>query len=451
MKLTKLEITGFKSFKDRTTVNFAEGISAIVGPNGCGKSNIVDAIRWVMGEQRVTVLRGKKMDDVVFNGSNDASAVGMAEVSLTLNNNGRKFPGKYSEFSEMKIARRIFRDGETEYSINKSPCRLLDIREFFMDAGVGAKTYSIVEQERISRLVEGKPEDRRHFIEEAAGIAKFKNRKEASLRKIESTKQNITRLNDIISEVKTQLAATSRQAKRAEKYKELKKDIRDARLNLALQSLATLRTSRSAMEEARTATDNRVIAAESNLRGQEAAVEALKAELLERDGAVSRLQERYYGLKNDINMAVQEISFSQGKIEELTARRRRDLADIEDLRKRRDSAAGEIEALAVTVRETESAIVEMTSLIDEQERNAESLKDEEMAAREELETAKGRQFDCLTEVSRIRNLLASLSKGIDDIKNKINREERDMEEQESRLSALDKELRSARTALAEDR
>ncbi|MEA3471214.1 MAG: AAA family ATPase [Thermodesulfobacteriota bacterium] len=146
MKLKKLEILGFKSFKDKILIHLSDGITTVVGPNGCGKSNIVDAIRWVMGEQRVTMLRGKKMDDVIFNGSDGTPALGMAEVSITLENDGHNIPEKYANYSEIKISRRIYREGENEYSINKIPCRLLDVREFFMDAGVGTRTYSIVEQ-----------------------------------------------------------------------------------------------------------------------------------------------------------------------------------------------------------------------------------------------------------------------------------------------------------------
>jgi len=154
MNLKKLEICGFKSFRDRAVLDFSQGITAIVGPNGCGKSNVVDAIRWVMGEQRVKMLRGKKMDDVIFNGSEDAEGVGMAEVTMTLMANGHNFPGAYADMEEVSITRRIVRDGESEYFINQVPCRLLDVREFFMGTGVGARTYSLIEQGSVTTLVE---------------------------------------------------------------------------------------------------------------------------------------------------------------------------------------------------------------------------------------------------------------------------------------------------------
>jgi len=191
-------------------------------PNGCGKSNIVDALRWVMGEQRIKTLRGKKMEDVIFNGAQGAEAVGMAEVSITLTADGSGFPGAYAECSESHGFTQDIRDGESEYALNKIPCRLLDVKEFFMGTGVGARSYSLVEQNSVATLVEAKPEERRQFIEEAAGISKYKSRKEAAVRRMDQTQQNLVRVHDITREVKSQLNAVSRQAKRAEQYKTLK-------------------------------------------------------------------------------------------------------------------------------------------------------------------------------------------------------------------------------------
>ena len=241
MRLKRLEISGFKTFREKVLLEFSPGVSGIIGPNGCGKSNIVDAIRWVMGEQRVRAIRGKKMDDVIFNGSETAAPVGMAEVTMTMVSDAQPFSGPYGDCQEVTVARRIFREGESEYYLNKVPCRLLDIKEFFMDTGIGARTYSLVEQNSVSTLVEAKPEDRRQFIEEAAGIAKYKSRKEAAIRKLEATTQNLTRLRDIIKEVKTQLNTVSRQAKRAEQYRTLKKEIKDAELTLALVAYGDLK------------------------------------------------------------------------------------------------------------------------------------------------------------------------------------------------------------------
>src|SRR3989304_2393454 len=193
MKIKKLEIQGFKSFVDKTSFIFPKGITAIVGPNGCGKSNIVDAIRWVLGEQNARHLRGKVMEDIIFNGSESRKPVGMSEVVLTLSNDEGIAPAAYVNFSEIEIARRLYRSGESEYYINKVPGRLKDIVELFTDTGIGTRAYSIIEQGQIGWLITAKPEERRAIFEEAAGINKYKHKKDEALRKLEATKQNLTR------------------------------------------------------------------------------------------------------------------------------------------------------------------------------------------------------------------------------------------------------------------
>ncbi|MCK4738861.1 MAG: AAA family ATPase, partial [Deltaproteobacteria bacterium] len=218
MKIKKLTIHGFKSFVDKTQFLFPNGTSAVVGPNGCGKSNIVDAIRWVLGEQNARHLRGKHMEDLIFAGSDTRKPVGMAEVTLTLSNEEGKAPARFANFTELEIQRRLYRSGESEYLINKVPSRLKDIVELFTDTGVGTRAYSIIEQGQVGWLVTAKPEERRTLFEEAAGINKYKTKKEASLKKLEATRQNLTRVSDIISEVKRQLNSLNRQAKKAERY-----------------------------------------------------------------------------------------------------------------------------------------------------------------------------------------------------------------------------------------
>ena len=227
MRIKKLELIGFKSFKDRTVIQFDAGITGVVGPNGCGKSNIVDALVWVMGEMSAKHLRGSSMEDVIFAGSEGYAPVGMAEVSLTLENDGGAFPVQYMKFSEVMVTRRLHRSGESEYFVNKEPARLRDIQEIFMDTGAGSKGFSIVEQGAIGKIITAKPEDRRTLIEEAAGITKFKARKRESQRKLISTEQNLVRLHDIVGELKRQIDSLQRQAQRAERYRNLKKEIED--------------------------------------------------------------------------------------------------------------------------------------------------------------------------------------------------------------------------------
>lgn len=227
MRIKKLELAGFKSFKDRTVIHFDKGITGIVGPNGCGKSNIVDALVWVMGEMSAKHLRGSSMLDVIFAGAESYAPMGMAEVSLTLENNGGPFPSQYLDRSEIMITRRLHRSGETEYLINKEPSRLRDIQEIFMDTGAGAKGFSIIEQGRIGEIITKKPMDRRTLIEEVAGITKFKFRKRESQRKLSLTEQNLVRLQDIISEQKRQLNSLERQAQRANLYRKIKNELQE--------------------------------------------------------------------------------------------------------------------------------------------------------------------------------------------------------------------------------
>ena len=227
MQLRRLEIFGFKSFKNKTVLEFDnDGITGIVGPNGCGKSNIVDAFLWVMGETAPKHLRSSSLADVIFSGTHQEPPSPMAEVSLTLSKGDGEFPDKYKSFSEIMITRRSFREGKTEYFINQQACLLRDIKEVFMDTGAGCRGFSIIEQEAIEKLITAKPQERRFIIEEVAGITKFKTRKHESKRKLELVKQNLKRLEDVIKTQEKQLNSLNQQAKRAEKYRQLKEDIK---------------------------------------------------------------------------------------------------------------------------------------------------------------------------------------------------------------------------------
>lgn len=238
MYLKQLEIHGFKSFAEKIELNFGNTINAIVGPNGSGKSNISDAIRWVLGEQSVKSLRGNKMEDIIFAGSDSEKALGFAEVSLCIDNSDRKLPVDYTEIN---IMRRMYRSGESEYFINKTGCRLKDIYELFMDTGIGRDGYSIIGQGRIDEILSNKSEDRRNVFEEAAGIVKYKARKHEAEKKLEQTQQNIVRLEDIIDELQTQLEPLGQQAEVAKRYRSILEELKSIEINIMLNSIDKLR------------------------------------------------------------------------------------------------------------------------------------------------------------------------------------------------------------------
>ena len=219
LRLTNIEIFGFKSFLNKVEIPFGSGITSIVGPNGCGKSNIVEAIRWVLGEQRAGAVRGHRMEAVIFGGTRQRNPLGMSAVSLTIDNTNQSLP---IEFSEVTVTRRLFRSGESDYLLNKIPCRLLDIQNLLMDTGLGPGAYSVMEQGMVDEIISERTENRRRILEEAAGITKYKARRRSTWNKLESTQADLTRLEDLISEVKRQVDYLGRQVGRAQRYQNLR-------------------------------------------------------------------------------------------------------------------------------------------------------------------------------------------------------------------------------------
>src|SRR5438477_1298253 len=235
--LKRLELVGFKSFADKTAFDFGDGITAIIGPNGSGKSNIVDAVRWILGEQSAKSLRGGEMADVIFNGSSSRRSLGLAEVTMTFDN-ARNQLG--IDAQEVQITRRVYRTGEGEYLINGQICRLKDIKDLFLGSGAGTDAYSIIEQGRVDILLQASTRERRTIFEEAAGISRFKARKTETLRKLERVDQNLERLRDIIEEVEKQLRSVQLQAAKAQRYQEHSQRLKELRVALGLQEFHQL-------------------------------------------------------------------------------------------------------------------------------------------------------------------------------------------------------------------
>src|SRR6187455_189480 len=269
MHLQSLELFGFKSFADKTVFNFHEGVTAIVGPNGCGKSNVLDAVKWALGEQSAKSLRGDEMADVIFNGSETRKPVGFGEVSLTFTNCGGELG---VDWHDVRVTRRVYRDGNSEYLLNKTPCRLRDIQALFADTGVGRSAYSIMEQGKIDLILSSRPEDRRAVFEEAAGITKYKTQKREALRKLEATEANLLRIGDIIKEVKRQIGSLQRQAGKARRYQTLLADLQVLDTHQSRQKLDELeselercRTEIARFEESERATLSKIEGGENEL------------------------------------------------------------------------------------------------------------------------------------------------------------------------------------------
>src|SRR5690625_1394176 len=237
MFLKRLETVGFKSFAERIKVEFVTGVTAVVGPNGSGKSNIIDAIRWVLGEQSARSLRGKRMEDIIFKGSDTRNPLNFAEVSLILNNEDEELP---IDYHEVNITRRVYRSGESEFFINKQACRLKDIVDLFMDTGLGRESFSIIGQGKIDEILSSKAEERRVIFEEAAGVLKYKHRKNEAQFKLTETEDNLVRVEDIIHEIKQQIEPLKKQAEIAKMYKEKKKDLKNVEVSLLVTEIEQL-------------------------------------------------------------------------------------------------------------------------------------------------------------------------------------------------------------------
>ena len=306
MYLSKLEIFGFKSFAQKTNVQFNEGITSIVGPNGCGKTNIVDAIRWCLGEQKSSALRSDKMENVIFNGTSTRKPMGMSEVSLTIQNTKGILP---TEYTDITITRRIFRSGESEYLLNKNICRLKDITNLFMDTGIGANAYSVIELKMVETILSNKAEERRTMFEEAAGVNKYKLRRRLSLRKLDEVKADLTRVNDIVSEVEKKVNSLERQARKADRHNNLSSRLRELELDLAERELAffSLQTAKSRLKKDelfkhKIQYESEISKFEDELKESREKLLVIESELKQKQSEVALQTEKIYNAQNSISL-----------------------------------------------------------------------------------------------------------------------------------------------------
>lgn len=317
MRLKSLEIKGFKSFADKTLVNFDENITGIVGPNGCGKSNIVDSIRWVIGEQKISHLRSENLESLVFNGSKTRSASGLAEVSLTFENTKNLLP---TEFSTITITRKFYKNGESEYRLNDVSCRLKDIQNLFLDTGVSTDSYAIIELGMVDDLIKDKDNSRRRMLEQAAGISIYKTRKKEAKQKLDATEQDLARIEDLLFEINNQLKTLENQAKKAQKYYEIKKDYREVSIELAKAALEGFNiTFKELNEQHETETDKR-IKLEAEIATDEASLEQERVAFIERENELHSLQQGFNELVQDVRTKENEKNLATQRLEYLRER-----------------------------------------------------------------------------------------------------------------------------------
>lgn len=447
MRLKSLEMVGFKSFASRTVVEFNPGITAVVGPNGCGKSNIVDALRWAMGEQSARHLRGHLMEDVIFNGSESLQPTGMAEVSLIFDNEDGRGPVEYNGFSEIMVTRRLFRSGESEYAINKVPCRLKDVIELFLGTGIGNKAYSIVEQGRVDELVNAKPEDRRSLIEEAAGTSKYKSRKLVAERKLERTQQNLLRVKDIVREVERQIRSMELQAKKAERYKILKKELKEKDLTWAAMQREELEQEIFGCETKLRATEDRFAELQTSLLSKESESEGIRLTLLEEEKAIGLRQEEVFRLKVQIQGREQRIDYDKkdcARLEETARGIQTELAQLEE----------KLAALSVEVEQLQNAkenfeqlsLFEQTRLRDK-EQDLEKVKAEIQILESDLEREKASLIELLNEISYLRNELHAKEKRRTEIDREISKNQEETAAAEESLRLWTEKQRDRRRGL----
>jgi len=359
MRLEKIKLAGFKSFVDSTTVPFPSNLVGVVGPNGCGKSNVIDAVRWVMGESSAKMLRGESMSDVIFNGSTGRKPVGTAGIELVFDNSDGGAGGEYAGFSQISVRRQVSRDGQSVYFLNGTRCRRRDIQDLFLGTGLGPRSYAIIEQGIISRFIEARPEELRLFLEEAAGISKYKERRRETENRMRHTRDNLERLDDLREEVAKQLSHLERQAAAAEKYQRLKQDER--RLEAELQALRwrsldqELGVRDESLRTRETALEGRI----ARQRQLEADSEQLRDRYVESSDAFNEVQGRYYAVGSEIARLEQGIRFareSRGRQEGEVERLERELTEVRELIARDEQAVAEMDAaLATDEPEHESA------------------------------------------------------------------------------------------------
>lgn len=449
MRLNKLELHGFKSFFHQTALSFSPGISAVVGPNGCGKSNIADAIRWVMGEQSPKRLRGRSMDDIIFAGTAANRSMGYAEVSLSVTRTNGPFPTPFHHYEDLTVTRRLYRSGESEYLINRVPCRLKDIVGLFMDTGLGARGYAIIEQGSIGRIIDSGPEERRAWIEEAAGIVKFKAQRQAALRKMDQTGHNLDRVADVLEEVKRQAAGLKRQAGKAERYRTYNTRLRELELALAAREYdAVLRQVARLEADLRSATDRREITA-ARESAVSAALEADRLRLTEQEGQLHQHREERHRISGQIQALEKTEEHLRDRTRDLDARQERDRARLAEEDKRLEELAAEQTRLTGRRERLREEVEERREERDALQERLDEIHDRAQAKAEAVSRTKDRLIDLASERSRAHNAALSAGERLDSLDARRSRLSAELDRAESDRTDLEGVFRERQRSLEE--
>jgi len=461
MKIRRLEVLGFKSFSEKTQIEFPPGVTAVVGPNGCGKSNVVDAIRWALGEQSPKQLRGKSMEDVIFNGSEFKKPLGMAEVTLVFSNENGKPLAEHLDFTEISVSRRLFRSGESEYLINKVPCRLKDITDLFLGTGIGHRAYSIVEQGKMEFVLNAKPEERRILIEEAAGITKYKDRKASALRKMEATQQNLLRLSDVIGEIKRQMNSLNRQAKKAERYKGYRDEMRSVELGQSAQTYRSLEGQHKEMQASLQELKDLEVKGSSEIQEVEAAVERIKVNLLDLERDLTAHQERLSENEGAIKTRENQIELSSRDRENLQKQALRAEEEIGKLSQQNEDAHREIQGYEESLNDHQQKIALEADFLCEKEKTFSDNKVQLAGHEQALSQEKNILVDLLTHLAQLRNQRLDLNRRSEELSRRMakivqEREEAQTKAEELRTAMVQQafqltDRRNARSQIEEER
>jgi chromosome segregation protein len=417
MRLTKIKLAGFKSFVDPTTVTFPSNLTGVVGPNGCGKSNVIDAVRWVMGELSAKHLRGDSMADVIFNGSSARKPVGKASVELVFDNSDGKIGGAYAAYAEVSLKREVARDGSSAYYINGAKCRRKDITQLFLGTGLGSRSYAIIEQGMISRVIEAKSDDMRAFLEEAAGISRYKERRKETESRIADTRENLERLQDVRDEIDKQIRHLQRQAATARRYQALKEQERKVTAELLALRLRELDSGAEVHDSAVREKDLVMQAALADLRAAEAAIDKQRGFQAEQSEQVSQIQGRYFAVGADISRTEQQIQFTRE-----TRERKRD-----DLSKSRAT----LDDLAIHIDRDEQELV--------------AIREELARIAPDLEASRLTEQQCLARLEDAERALASWQQVWESFNRDLGAAHQTVQVERARIEQLENQLRRLRS------